>query len=240
MNINEKDDVLDINLDDLFKDPNDLDSQDTDLDKSEDTDTDELEVNTTEAVSKRINEVKRKTENETQDRIARELGYESYSDLQKANKNQMLRDAGIDTDDTELMATIDKLIEKRLAEDPRIKKVDEYENQQKANFVTNQLKEINKMAGSNYTSIDQLPKDTLDLWEKTGNLKQAYLATQGEELLTKRSTSSKSSLNHLGDQSSNRTGQKTRPLTEDEKNIWRSVLGDISDEELSKKTMPMD
>jgi hypothetical protein len=239
MNINEKDEVLDINLDDLFKDSDDLDSQETDQSESEETETNDTE-NTTEAVSKRINEVKRKTESETQDRIARELGYDSYKDLQDANKNKMLRDAGIDTDDTELMATIDKLIEKRLAEDSRIKKVEEYENQQKANFVTNQLKEINKVAGSNYTSIDQLPRDTLDLWEKTGNLKQAYLATHAEELLTKRNTSSKPSLNHLGDQSSPRSGQKTRPLTDEEKDIWRSVFGDISDEELSKKTMPMD
>lgn len=240
MKINENDDILDIGLDDLFKEPDDLeDSQATDQEESEDTETDDT-VNTTEAVSKRINEVKRKTENETQDRIAKELGYNSYKDLQDANKNKMLRDAGIDTDDTELMATIDKLIEERLANDPRMKKVDEYENQQKANFVTNQLKEINKVAGSNYTSIEQLPQDVLDMWEKTGNLKQAYLATHGEELLIKKPSRS-SSLNHLGDQSSGqRTNHKTRPLTDEEKDIWRSVFGDISDEELSKKTMPMD
>lgn len=242
----EKDDAMNFNIDDLFKDELDNDNQeDTDTiesDNNTDTNNASSEEITTEAVSKRINEVKRKTERETQDKIARELGYSSYKEMQDANKNKMLRDAGIDTDDAELMATIDKIIEKKLADDPRIKRVDDYETQQKQKFVNTQLEQINTFAGSNYTSVDQLPKETLELWEKTGNLKQAYLATHGEELLTKKkSQSNKGSLTHLADGVSSNTGKKSRYLTDEEKEIYRSVLGNnITEAELAKKTVPID
>lgn len=221
-------DTLDINIDDLFKDPSmdETDNQDTQLNETE------QEKNImTEAVSNRIKSVKKKTEAETQDRIAKELGYESYAELQKANEKKLLKDAGYDDED--INNVVNQLLEKRLASDPRLKKLEEYEEREKSNFVISQLKEINSLAGSNYTSIDQLPKDTLKLWEKTGNLKQAYLATEGESLLNKRAKGS--TLSHLADTSNSGVGAKKRALTEEEKDIWRSVIPDITDEELSKK-----
>lgn len=221
-------DTLDINIDDLFKDPSmdETDNQDTQLNETE------QEKNImTEAVSNRIKSVKKKTEAETQDRIAKELGYESYADLQKANEKKLLKDAGYDDED--INNIVNQLLEKRLASDPRLKKLEEYEEREKSNFVISQLKEINSLAGSNYTSIDQLSKDTLKLWEKTGNLKQAYLATEGESLLNKRAKGS--TLSHLADTSNSGVGTKKRALTEEEKDIWRSVIPDITDEELSKK-----
>ena len=155
---------------------------------------------------------------------------------------EKLRDAGLDTDDKELMAVIDKIVEERLSNDPRIKKVDDYEARQKQKFVDAQLEQINTFAGSNYTSIDQLPKDTLAMWEKTGNLKQAYLATHGEELLTKKSSShNKGSLTHLADNGSSNSGKKARYLTDEEKDIYRSVLGDyVNEDDLAKKTRSID
>lgn len=235
----EKDDTMNFNIDDLFKDELDEENQeDTEDNSDKDTNTE----NTTEAVSRRINEVKRKTESETQDRIAKELGYASYKDMQDAKKNEKLRDAGLDTDDKELMAVIDKIVEERLSNDPRIKKVDDYEAKQKQKFVDTQLEQINTFAGSNYTSVDQLPKDTLAMWEKTGNLKQAYLATHGEELLTKKSSShNKGSLTHLADNGSSNSGKKARYLTDEEKDIYRSVLGDyVNEDDLAKKTRSID
>lgn len=239
----EKDDTMNFNIDDLFKDELDEENQgDTEDNSDKDTNTDSSADITTEAVSKRINEVKRKTESETQDRIAKELGYASYKDMQDAKKTEKLRDAGLDTDDKELMAVIDKIVEERLSNDPRIKKVDDYEARQKQKFVDAQLEQINTFAGSNYTSIDQLPKDTLAMWEKTGNLKQAYLATHGEELLTKKSSShNKGSLTHLADNGSSNSGKKARYLTDEEKDIYRSVLGDyVNEDDLAKKTRSID
>ena len=223
-------DTLDINIDDLFKDPEpNIDEATSQESQSNET---EQEKNImTKAVSERINSVKKKTETETQDKIAKELGYENYAELQKANEKKLIKEAGYDAEDINNL--VDQLLEKRLASDPRLKKLEEYEERDKSNFVNSQLKEINNLAGSNYTSIEQLPKETLKLWEKTGNLKQAYLATEGENLIAKKAN--KGSLSHLADTSNSGVGTKKRALTEEEKNIWRSVIPDITDDELSKK-----
>lgn len=222
---------LNISIDDLFRDP------EPEVQPREET-SEEPQPNMTKAVSERINTVRRKTEAETQDRIAKELGYDSYEAMQKANEQKMLRDAGLDEE--EIGAVVEKLVQKRLAEDPRLKKLEEIEANEKANFVTAQLKEINEL-GNNFASIDELPKETLDMWEKIGDLKQAYLATQGEALLKRRySNQDKGSLRHLASPDQSSVGTKTRKLTESEKAIWRSVMPDITEEELSKKTMTID
>ena len=240
-NNNNNKNTIDINIDDLFKDEQvvEIDESITD---TKNTETDDKKL-TTEAVSKRINEVRHKTETETQNKIAKELGYQDYADLQKATEKKILKDAGLDEED--ISAVVEKLVEQRLANDARFKKLEEFENREKQNFVTSQLKEINAFASTNYTSIEELPKDTLDLWEKTGNLKQAYLATQGEALLSKAKNSNNSSnmngsTKHMYEKGGNGTGSKTRHLTAEEIAIWKSVMPDITDEELSKKTVTLD
>ncbi len=227
----EENDELNISIDDLFKDPEpEVQPQETTSEESE--------PNMTKAVSERINTVRKKTEAETQEKIAKELGYDSYQAMQKANEQKMLRDAGLDEE--EIGAVVEKLVQKRLAEDPRLKKLEQIEANEKANFVTAQLKEINKL-GNNFASIDELPKETLDMWEKIGDLKQAYLATQGEALLNRRyANQDKGSLKHLASPDQSNVGTKARKLTESEKAIWRSVFPDITEEELSKKTMTID
>lgn len=228
--------TLDIDIDDLFKD-----TEETGTSKTE-TGTDNTETDKeimTKAVSNRINEVKKKTETDTQNKIARELGYNDYTELQKANEHKMLKEAGLDADDTEISAVVDKLVTKRLAEDPRFKRLEEFEASQKNQFVISQLKEINKLIGSDkYTGVDQLPQETLKLWEQTGNLKQAYLATEGEKLLMQSiNNKNNGSLSHLADSSNSGVKSKSRGLTEEEKAIYRSVMPDITEDELNKKTI---
>ena len=226
------------NIDDLFKDSDsddiDIDTDSTTIEEQENQDKNEM----TKAMSNRINEVRHKTEVETQNKIAKDLGYESYDAMIKAQEKKELQDAGYD--DAEAEATINKIIEKRLANDPRLKRLEEYENRDKEKFVQGQLNEINKLTGSNFTDISQLPEDTLKMWEKTGNLKQAYLATKGEELLSKSSSYvQKGSTAHMASANNGNISTKTRALTEEEKSIYRGVLGDyITEDELSKITMP--
>lgn len=224
------------NIDDLFKDSDsdDIDTDSTTIEEQENQDKNEM----TKAMSNRINEVRHKTEVETQNKIAKDLGYESYDAMIKAQEKKELQDAGYD--DTEAEATINKIIEKRLANDPRLKRLEEYENRDKEKFVQGQLNEINKLTGSNFTDISQLPEDTLKMWEKTGNLKQAYLATKGEELLSKSSSYvQKGSTAHMASANNGNISTKIRALTEEEKSIYRGVLGDyITEDELSKITMP--
>lgn len=222
--------VLELNVDDLFRDPDEQQDPEPTSEEPSTSSTPE-----TKAVSKRINEVRHKTEAETQERIAKELGYENYNALKAARERKVMDEAGLDEET--VAPVVEKLIQQRLADDPRMKKLAQYEEREKAEFVKTQLGEINKLTGQKFTSLDQLPADTLAMWEKTGNLKQAYLATQGEELLAKGIRhEEQGTLRHLADTSSNGTGTRTRALTEDEKKIWRSIMPDITEEELSKKT----
>lgn len=225
---------LDISIDDLFKDPDtdnqaNKDSKSTDAIKTED---DKL---TTKAVSNRINEVKSKTEKETQDKIAQELGYKDYSDLQKSKEDKQLQDAGIDTSNPDLMSAIDKLVSSRLENDPRLKQIKDIETEKQKDFVDKQLDEVNNLVGTKmFTDVSQLPEDTRELWEKTGNLKQAYLATQGENLIAKSNRNS-GSLNHLADPGLSGNPTKSRALSSDEREIYKLVMPDITDEELDKE-----
>lgn len=229
------DDALDLDIDDLFRDPDENNDEPTEQNTSNGNEPSEE----TKAVSERINIVKRKTQTETRDEVAKEFGYANYAEMQKAKEKQMLRDKGLDEEET--AALVEQLVEKRFANDPRFKRLEEIEANEKTNFVNAQLKEINKLTGDNFTDVKDLPDDTLKLWEKTGNLKQAYLATHGEELLNKRAAGRASgSLEHLGTASMTGNSTKTRGLSDEEKSIWKSVLGDyITDDELNKKTTLM-
>lgn len=236
--INTSDDSqeIELNIDELFNEPDEEESEE-EVDNSSKEENNKI---TTEAVSKRINEVRQKTEKETRDNIAKELGYKDYYDMQKHNEKKILNDAGYDENDENLNNAIDKLVNQRLSNDPRLKKLEEYENREKARFVSDQLQEINGLIGvdNKYTNVDQLPKDVLTLWEKTGNLKQAYLAVEGEKLLTRNNQKkSKDSFSHLANPT-NSSNIKTRGLTNEEKDIYRAIMGSyISEEELNKKTI---
>ena len=220
------DEELELNIDDLFNDQND------DTTNSNETNSD-TRSELTKAMSDRINSVKHKTKTETEDRIAKELGYNSYAELQKAKERELLKDAGVD--DSEMEEVINKLVEQRLNSDPRMKKLEELEQIEKSNFVKSQLNDINEF-GEKYTAVDQLPKEVLTLWEKTGNLKQAYLAIKGEELIKNKNKYMNGSTTHLANTGTGSSKTKTRGLTEEEKAIYRMVMPDITEEELSKKT----
>lgn len=232
----EDDKTIDINIDDLFKDDT---AEDDEVEETVDTTNESTSDITTKAVSERINSVKKKTEAETRDNVAKELGYESYAAMQKANEQKMFKDAGLD--EAEASKLVEELLEKRLANDPRMKKLEEFEAKERNNYVDSQLKKVNAIAGTSFTSIDEVPADVLKVWEKTGDLKQAYLAVKGEELILKnQSNLSRGSTTHLANPSNGGVSSNTRPLTEEEKAIYRSVMPDITEEELNKKTMMID
>lgn len=222
---------VELNVDDLFKDP----VENEEVNEPDTTDNSEKQE-MTKGVSHRINEVRRKTESETEERIAKELGYSSYAEMQQYKEKEMLQEAGINTD--EMTAMVEKLVEERLKRDPRLKKLEEIESQEKEEFVKTQLNTINQFSDSKYNSVEELPDEVLKIWEKTGDLKQAYLAVKGEELLLKNKSSKlNGSTNHLANPGSTASGSRTRLLTEEEKAIYKSVLGDFyNEEEISKKT----
>lgn len=222
-----EDETIDIDVDALFSD-------DTEEDNNPETPPAPTATPETKAVSKRINEVRAQTERETREAMAKELGYESYAAMKQAKEKKVLTDAGLDEESAKV---VDKIVEQRLADDPRLKKLAAIEKQQQEAFVASQLAAINSAAGTDFKSIDQLPPETLALWEKIGDLKQAYYATQGDAIFAKRRAASENgSTAHLANPGRS-GGAKTRGLTEEEKAMWRMVMPDITEEELSKKTM---
>lgn len=231
----EIDEEIELSVDDLFKDPEESLTQDSTSTESDNSDNNSKsdDDGMTERVRNRINDVRRKTEQDTQEKIAKELGYNSYSEMLKAKESKLIREHGFDEEDVEKLLT--PLLEARLAADPRFKKLEEIEQREKQNYITEQLKAINTISGNKFKSVDDLPEATINLWAKGVELEEAYIATAGKELLTKNAANAqKGSLAHMAQGSSN-GGTKKRGLTEYEKQMYRSIMPDITEAELNSK-----
>lgn len=234
----EIDEDIELSVDDLFKDPEESQTQDNGQGQSSDDSKNDGNENLTKNMTKRINEVRRKTELEVQDRVAKQAGYASYEDMMKATERKIVEDQGYDPD--EINKLLEPLIEKRLSNDPRFKKLEEIESREKDAYLSQQLAAINKISDVKYKSVNDLPDETLNLFAKGVDLKQAFYATQGEGLLSKAANKANNgSLNHLAPLP-NGNGVKTRGLNADEKAMYRMIIPGITEEELSKKTIEID
>lgn len=232
------DDSLDKEIDDLFKDPEESQPQENEASTKIDGDGEKSKSDMTQNMINRINEVKRKTEQEVLERVAKEAGYESYAAMKKAKEDNLLKEHGIDKDDVEKV--IKPLLEQRLADDPRLKKLEEYEQRERDIYVNQQLSAINKTTGQNL-KITDLPQETIELWAKGIDLEKAYYATHGKTLITKGiSQVNNGTLSHLAP-SGSAGSVKTRSYTEEEKAMYASILGmagyKVTDKELAAKTV---
>lgn len=230
----DSDETLDIDIDDLFKDPEDSQLPD---DTSNDPDNKSApKIDLTKTMTERINTVRRDTEKEVLERVAKENGYESYSAMKKAQEEKLVKDHGFDPKDIE--AVLEPMLKQRLADDPRFKKLEELEQRERDTYIQAQLAAINKTTGQQLKVTD-LPKETLDLWGKGVELEQAYYATHGKAIISKGvSQLQNGTLNHLAP-GSGAGAVKTRKLTEDEKEMWRAIVPGITEKELAEKTTPV-
>lgn len=223
------DEVLDLEIDELFKDDTSA-SEEEQPAKTPEEKKDEL----TKTVTKRINEVKAKTERETQDKIAKELGYENYAAMKKAQEDDIIKKKGYKPED--IASLVETLVEKRIKEDPRLAKLTALEESERDKYVEAKLAAINEATGQKLT-VKDLPKETVDLWAKGIDLEQAYYATQGKTVIAKvKNQANNGSLDHLNVGGS--SGQpKMRRLTAEEKEIYRSIAPHLTEDELNKKTV---
>jgi len=177
-----------------------------------------------------------KARQEERDSIAKSLGYSSYDELVKSRENKLLEDKGLDPE--QVSPAIEEIVKKRLDEDPRMKELEELRKEKIKEFGKKELAEITALTGGEITRLEQLPKEVLDLWKTEGSLKSAYMKLEGEKLITKiRSEQSKGSTSHLQSPSGSTNTLPTdkRPLSEEEKQIYKFFNPNITDEELSKK-----
>ena len=193
------------------------------------------DVTKTQSFARRLKEEKEKAYKEAQNEIAASLGYSSYDELQKHKQNQLLEEKGLDP---ELVnPVVDEIVKKRLAEDPRMKELEELKQRQITEFAKKELEDVNKLAGTNFASLEEVPKDVIEDWKKTGSLKKSYINLHGEELILKaRSEASKGTTSHLNNPSGAAPeGKAKRHLTDEEKRLWKFFNPTMTDEELNNK-----
>ena len=213
--------TLNLDLDELFKEEDET---------STPLVTDEKKAELTAAMTKRINEVKTKTEAEVRDKIAKDLGFENFKAMEEAKTKKVITEAGYDPEDLEKI--IKPMIEERLASDPRMQKLQAIDEQEKKTYISSQLTEIEKLTGLKVNEAE-LSKETLDLWGKGVPLAQAYIAANPTKII---SANNRGSTAHLATGSG--TGQtKARGYTQAEKDLYKSINPNATDEELNKKTI---
>lgn len=193
------------------------------------------DVTATQSFAKRLKEEKEKAKNEAKEELAIALGYQSFAELQKAKEKELLKDNGLDSEQVDPI--VEKLVNKRIAEDPRMKELETMRKEQVKQFAKQELKDLEELTGTKFKSIEEIPEDVREDWAKTGSLKKSYMALRGEELIAKaRATSTKGTTEHLVEPSGGTsTPRATRLYTKEEKEVYRFFNPGVTDEELNKK-----
>lgn len=187
----------------------------------------------TKAFAKRLS----KKVNEEREAIAKTMGFNSYEEMIKSREKKVIEDKGLDPD--EVAPVVEEIVKQRLDNDPRMKELEALRRKQVEEFGKKELAEITKLTGGEITQLSQLPAEVIDLWKQKGSLKSAYMELEGEKLIAKiRGEQSKGSTGHLASPTGvNGTPDDKRPLTAEEREVWRLFRPNITKEELDKKTM---
>lgn len=202
--------------------------------KTETVEPAENQIENTKAFAKRLSEKTEKVRLEEREKIAKELGYDSYANMVKDREKKILEEHGLTPE--EVSPVVDELVNKRLNDDPRMQELTELRKKRTEEFAKEELAKLSELTGGEITSMSQIPKDVIEEWTKTGSLTKSYMKLHGEELIIKvRSGQSNGSVKHLktpGAGSNVDTGK--RPLTKDEIKMWKVFNPKMTDEELSK------
>lgn len=194
-------------------------------------------VDTTKAFAKRLKESTDKARREERENIAKSLGYQSYEEMQRKREEQLMNDKGLNPEDVQPI--VDQIVKERIASDPRMQELETLRAQRVQEFGKRELADITRLTGGEITSLAQLPREVIELWKKKGSLKSAFLELEGEKLVTKiRSEQSKGSTGHMNVPSgSSSSSPAERPLTAQEKQMYKYFNPTMTDEVLNKMTV---
>lgn len=200
----------------------------------------EEKVIETKAFAHRLKQSTEKARQEERDNIAKSLGYESFEQMQKAREQELLKEKGLDPD--EVSPVVEQIVEKRLAEDPRLKELDEFKQAKAQEWAKKELAELNALTGGKIAKLEDVPKNVIELWKQKGSLKAAYLELEGEKLIREMQTGvagvqSKGTTSHLNTPQGTPApvqDKNKRPLTEKEKEVYKLFNPDVTEEQLSK------
>ena len=197
-------------------------------------------VNETQAFAHRLKEETAKIKAREREEIAKSLGFQSYAELQKANEKKIIEEGGYDPE--ELAPIVDKVVQKRLSEEPMLKELEGYRQEQVNAWAQRELAELKELTGGKITKLEDVPKDVIELWKTKGSLKTSYLELKGEELIKETRAAvngeqSKGSTSHLKSPSGTPPANELltkRPFTEKEREIYKMFNPNVTDEQLSK------
>lgn len=195
------------------------------------------DVTKTKAFAKRLKESTDKAVAEERETIAKSLGFSSYSEMIKDHDKKVLQEKGIDPEQAN--DVIQQLVDKRLSSDPRLQELEQLKKQKVLEFAKSQLQEISELTDGEIKSLNQLSKETIELFRKTGDLKQAYLQVEGVNLIKKiKSNATKGTTDHMQQiEGQHGADNNTRPLTVEERRVWKVMFPNMTEEELNKKTV---
>ena len=198
-------------------------------------------VTETQAFARRLREATGKARNEERESIAKSLGYESYTKMMEARQEDMLRERGLDPED--ITPVVEQLVEQRIATDSRLQDLEAYRQERMKAWATQELAELKTLTNGKISTWEDIPKDVLEAWKTKGSLKAAYLELQGETLITEMRASiasgqSRGSTGHLASPASAPAAGdgKKRPLTSEERAVYKLFNPSVTDEQLSKMT----
>ena len=200
----------------------------------------EPKVTETQAFAHRLKEATSKARNEERESIAKSLGYESYEDMQKKREAQMLEDKGLDPDD--VAPVVEQIVQKRLAEDPRLKELAHYRDAQVNEWAKKELAELGELTDGKISKLEDVPQDVIEAWKTKGSLKAAYLELHGEKLIREIRTGiasgqNRSTTSHMSSPQGTPAppgNSNRRPFTAKEREVYKLFNPSVTDEQLSK------
>lgn len=183
------------------------------------------QVDQTKAFAQRLKEEKAKAKIEARQEIAESFGYNSWQEYVDAQTNNKILDKGMDPD------AVKDILKDLIYTNPEyvdaMKYKQEKEDLEKEIFASNSLKQLNATYGTNYTSVDQLDKQTIDSWNAGTPLVNAYAAynmsTIIDDAVKKAIAARDSGKSHLKTVNGSAEESKTRDISNDELRIARAL-----------------
>lgn len=182
------------------------------------------QVDQTKAFAQRLKQEKAKAKDEAKKEIAESFGYNSWQEYVDAQTNNKIIDKGMDPD------AVKDILKDLIYTNPEyveaMKYKQEKEELEKEIFASNSIEQLNKTYGTNYKSVNELDKQTIDAWNAGTPLVNAYAAynmsTIIDSAVKKAMAARDSGKSHLKTVSGSSEESKTREISQDELRVAKA------------------
>ena len=182
------------------------------------------QIDKTKANAQRLKQEKAKAKEKKKKEIAESFGYNSWQEYVDAQTNNKIIDKGMDPD------AVKDILKDLIYTNPEyveaMKYKQEKEELEKEIFASNSIEQLNKTYGTNYKSVNELDKQTIDAWNAGTPLVNAYAAynmsTIIDSAVKKAMAARDSGKSHLKTVSGSSEESKTREISQDELRVAKA------------------